>query len=120
MLIPEGAALLSRGAGTPWGTVLSPSSIGALRALLAALAGARGVSGFQRHKELLPRVGEHPGKGGRAGGTARWAFRAVDRFAAKAKRPEGFGRCEYIHCVDKEMIKSSIVGNQFAYVNTET
>jgi len=84
----------------------------AVLALLAAPAAVRGVSDFQ----LLPHLSGYPRKGGRALG----AFRSFKHSAAKAKRPQGLGRCEYIHCVDKEMIKSSIFRNQFAYVNTET
>lgn len=84
----------------------------AVPALLAAPAAVRGVSDFQ----FLPHLSGYPRKGGRAFG----AFRSFERSAAKAKRPQGLGMCEYIHCVDKEMIKSSIFRNQFAYVNTET
>lgn len=60
------------------------------------------------------------GKGEGVGVIALWAHRSFNYSAAKAERPKRLGRCEYIHCMDKEIIKLSIFGNQFAYVNTET
>lgn len=100
-----GAALRSECPGAESGLPLLPPSIG-----------VRETPDFQH-----PRVSSSCLRISKEKGEGEGHFGLTDPSVVPGQSlEERLGRCECTHCTDKEIVKSLISGNPFAYVNKET
>ena len=74
----------ARGSDCPGALCWAPAELAVLT-LLAASITARGVSGFQQHKEFVPPVREYPRKAGRCGGNNTLGSQILQLFCSQSR-----------------------------------